>query len=107
MRNAVYAVVESSDLEANHSELTKSDLLVPLLKQVKGLDEDGDVTGREFFLADTEAFVQPCAIVPDIGGPSNRYFMVKSRDTWHKEFIDWVDRPHNDDLTSDEEDDNA
>ena len=107
LRNAVYAVVESSDLEADHSELTKSDLLVPLLKQVKGLDEDGDVTGREFFLADTEAFVQPCAIVPDIGGPSNRYFMVKSRDTWHKEFIDWVDWPHNDDLTSDEEDDNA
>ena len=103
----MYAVVESSHLEADDSELARSDLLVPLLKQVKGLDEDGDVTGREFFLADTEAFVEPCAVVPDIGGPPNRYFMVKSRETWHKEFITWVERTHKDDLTSDEEDDDA
>ena len=104
LRNAVYAVVESSTLHADEAELGKSDLLVPLSKQIKGLDANDEVTGREFFLADTEAFVKPCAVVPDIGGPPNQYFMVKSRDDWHNEFISWVERSHKDDLTSDEED---
>ena len=70
------------------------------------MDEDGNVTGRQFYLADTAAFVKPCAVVPDIGGPSNRYFLVKSRTEWHKEFIGWVEDTYEmDDMDDDEDED--
>ena len=56
--------------------------------------KDGKIT-RKFFLADTEAFVEPVAVVPDIGGDPNRYLVVKSRSKWVKEFIAWLEAPHN------------
>jgi hypothetical protein len=59
-----------------------------------GLDSDGTVLKRHFFLADTSAFVAPCSVVPDIGGPSNRYFVVKSRTEWPVDFVHWVRDPH-------------
>ena len=90
-------------IEDNEEELGKSDLFVPILKEVAGMDNQGNVEGRKFYLAETDAFVRPCAVVPDIGGPQNRYFMVKSRDEWHKEFIAWVERPHHEDNMDDEE----
>ena len=101
LKDATYAVVEEAYLE--ETEVGKSDLFVPYLKSVKGFNEDGTVTGRTFFLADTEAFVKPCAMIPDIEGPPNRYFMVKSRDEWSKEFVLWLNRPHHEDEMSDEE----
>ena len=58
---------------------------------------NGLITGRNFYLADTDAIVSPCAVIPDIGGPPNRYYMVKSRREWHKDFISWVRRPHEED----------
>ena len=103
LKNTTYAVVESSVIEDNEEELGKSDLFVPILKEVAGMDNQGNVEGRKFYLAETDAFVRPCAVVPDIGGPQNRYFMVKSRDEWHKEFIAWVERPHHEDNMDDEE----
>ena len=39
------------------------------------VEEDGEETpNRMFYLADTEAIVGPCIVVPDIGGDSNAYF---------------------------------
>ena len=61
------------------------------------------VKRRKFYLADTDAFVEPCCVIPDIGGPPNRYFMVHSRTKWPKMFSQWVDRPHSEDPISDEE----
>ena len=58
------------------------------------LDSDGTVLKRHFFLADTCAFVDPCCAVADIGGPSSRYFVVKSRTKWPADFIRWVRDPH-------------
>jgi hypothetical protein len=101
LKDGVYAVVEEAKLD--NDELGKSDLFVPFLKTVKGIDEEGQVTGRSFFLADTEAIVKPCAMIPDIGGPPNRYFYVKARDEWAKEFIAWINRPHKEDDMSDDE----
>ena len=63
----------------------------------EGLDEDGEVIGRSFFLSDTDAIVAPCCVVPDIGGQTNAYFQVKNRNQWAKEFIDWLEQPHRDD----------
>ena len=42
-------------------------------------------------------------MIPDIGGPTNRYFYVKSRTEWAKEFVVWINRPHKEDHMSDKE----
>ena len=88
-----YAVVETTDLEENENELGKSDLMMPILKDID-LNEDGTVARKKFYLADTEAFLDPCCTVPDVGGPTNRYFVVKPRNQWAKEFIRWIQDEH-------------
>ena len=103
LKNGVYAVVESTELEDDDVELKKSDLFVPYIKHVDGIDENGEVIARCFYLADTEAFVEPCAVIPDIGGQPNRYFHVKGREHWTKEFSLWLKAPQRDDETSSEE----
>jgi hypothetical protein len=46
-------------------------------------------------------------VVPDIGGPPNRYFVVKPRNEWPREFTYWLEEPHRydemDSLTLDDE----
>ena len=46
-----------------------------------------------------EAIVEPTAVIPDIGGPPNRYFFIKGRDTWRDDFINFLEK----DLDIDEE----
>ena len=94
LKDGVYAVVEVAQYDTNTQEQTKSDLFTPLLLETKGIDSDGDVVGRRFFLADTSAIVGPCCVIPDIGGPTNAYFQVKNRTQWSKEFISWLKQPH-------------
>jgi hypothetical protein len=91
--DGVYAVVECCTLETDEEELGRSELMYPIHKTVD-LDEDGYVTNRSFFLANTEAFVGPCCVIADLGGPSNRYFAVKPRPEWAPEFARWLDLPH-------------
>ena len=91
--DGVFAVVETANLEQDEAEIGRSDLMTPVRKEVE-LDGDGYVQQRTFYLADTEAFEDPCCVVPDIGGPSNRYFVVKPRNQWAQEFIKWVEDPH-------------
>ena len=93
LRDGVFAVVETATVEANEDLIVKSDLMIPVCKEVD-LDEDGNVTNRTFYLADTEAFEDPCCVVPDLGGPSNRYFVVKPRNQWADLFIAWLEDPH-------------
>ena len=50
---------------------------------------------RTYELADTEAFLKPVAMIPDIGGPANRFFRVLPRTEWHLPFIAWLDANHN------------
>ena len=57
-------------------------------------DPNGNSIGRTFFLADVEAFTEPLVVVPDIGGPSNRYFLLHDRPTWVKRFTQWLETPH-------------
>ena len=94
LSDGVFAVVETANVENNVEELGKSDLMTPVRKEV-AFDEDGYVQERTFYLADTEAFEDPCCVIPDLGGPSNRYFVVKPRNQWAQEFIRWVEDPHN------------
>ena len=103
LKNAVYAVVESANLVDEDEALARSDLMVPIEKEIMGLDANGDVAGRRYYLAETEAFVEPCAVIPDIGGPPNRFYLVKPRSRWNKEFISWLERPHVEDEMSNDE----
>lgn len=93
LKDGTYAVVETTNLEENDQEIGRSDLMMPVLKDIE-FDHDGYVAERTFYLADTEAFTDPCCTVPDIGGPPNRYFVVKPRNQWSQEFIKWVQDPH-------------
>ena len=107
LQDDVYAVVEVANYNLDIEEATKSDLFTPLVLEVEGFDSEGDVLGRKFYLANTDAFVGPCCVIPDIGGDPNAYFQVKPRRDWTKEFIQWLEAPHADDVMqhSDEEDD--
>lgn len=102
LRDGVYAVVEYANYEIEEPDPKKvtfrSELFVPLVLDVEA--KHGEIT-RKFFLADTDAFVEPVAVVPDIGGDPNRYFVVKSRSKWVKEFIAWLEAPHNLDVMDD------
>jgi len=101
LKNATYAVVESCLAEEN--VVGRSELFVPYRKETGDVNADGEVESRVFYLAETEAIVAPCAVIPDIGGPPNRYFLLRSREDWHKLFIQWVDAPHAaDDMTEEE-----
>jgi hypothetical protein len=94
LKDGVYAVVEVAQYDTNTQEQTQSDLFTPLFLDTNGIDSDGDVVGRRFYLADTSAIVGPCCVIPDIGGQSNAYFQVKNRSEWSKEFISWLKQPH-------------
>ena len=80
VKYGTYAVVETGKLERSQVESNRSEILQSFNKEV-GLDEAGKVTQRHFLLADTDAILGPCAVVPDIGGPPNRYFVVQPRAT--------------------------
>ena len=107
LQDGVYAVVEVADYVKDDEAAAQSDLFIPLELEVKGMDADGDVEGRRFYLANTEAIVGPCCVIPDIGGPTNAYFQVKPRREWSDMFVTWLKEPHNQDvmLFSDEESD--
>lgn len=107
IENGVFAVVETAtyvDLDSLADDL-QSDLFMPLMKDVEGVNEKGEVMGRQFYLADVSSIVGPCIVVPDMGGPPNAYFQVKNRNGWAKEFVDWLKQPHRDDemILSDED----
>ena len=89
----MYAVIESSEVEESEVEIGRSAILMPIRKTVT-VDDDGFVQQRQFFLADVNAFVDPCSCVADIGGPPNRYFVVKPRDKWSEDFLSWARDSH-------------
>ena len=97
VKPGVYAVVESASYAESDEEESEEGLMRPILKEAM-LDEGGLVVKRKFYLADTEAFAEPCCVVPDIGGPQNRHFQVKPRSEWKNLFIRWVMAPHNRDM---------
>ena len=69
--------------------------MVPIKKEV-GKMVNGRVTELKFYLADTEAFVGPLAVIPNIGGPANSYFRVKNRQDWKEDFEEWLECPDED-----------
>ena len=94
LKKGTYAVVETAVADSDDDLIRSSDLLTPYIKSDVSFTEDGAVDQRKFYLADTEAFLDPCCVVPDIGGAPNRYFVMKPRNMWANEFIRWIEDPH-------------
>ena len=97
LEDGVYAVVEWATYDDPRTTDKMTDLFTPLTLDVGGVDCEGRVTSRSFFLANVEAFVKTCIVIPDVGGPVNAYFEVKPRSLWANEFIGWLRRPHDED----------
>ena len=93
LQDGTFAVVETATIVNNDEFGIKSDVMMPITKDVE-LDDAGNVTKRTFYLADTEAFCDPCCVIPNLGGGSNAYFVVKPRNQWAGEFIRWVEDQH-------------
>ena len=100
LEDGVYAVVEWATYDDPDTTDKMTDLFTPLTLQVGEVDDEGQVTKRAFYLANVEAFVRTCIVIPDVGvegDPTNEYFEVKPRSLWANEFIGWLRRPHDED----------
>ena len=92
LEEGTFAVVEwgtTLDAKVEVPEIRASELLVPIRKAV-GFHDDGTIKDKKLCLADTKAFVAPACVLPDIGGPANRYYVVESRNQWRGFYIDWL-----------------
>ena len=86
-------MVETASIEGNEEEVMLSDLFTSIMKDVE-VNQDGVVGARTFYLADTEAFCDPCCVIPNLGRSTNAYFVVKPRNQWANEFILWMESQH-------------
>ena len=113
IESGVYAVIECSQYlteklanqeNIDASETRKSDLFAPILKTCKALHRNGDFD-RLFYLADVSAFVEPIAVVPDVGCHlKHKYFHVTPRKDWSVSFVGWLEEEHGE-ISDDEEED--
>ena len=94
MEKGTFAVVEAATMDKEPTEaydpMQPPDLMLPICKEVV-MNEDGDIIGKTFYLANVEAFEEPCCCIPDIGGPPNRYYMVEPRSRWPEAFEAFLD----------------
>ena len=72
---AIYGTVESAQYDKERENEVQLELMVPITKEV-GQMTDGQVTKLMFYLANTDAFLMPLAVIPNIGGPANSYLAV-------------------------------
>jgi len=112
LSSSIYAIVESTELSPSLHRDINCDIFVRLHTEV-GAETGGCVCKLKFYLADVEAFVDPCIIIPNLGGETNSYFWVQNRRKGGKSFANWLRAPHhmdhmdglndNDDTDTDEE----
>ena len=95
-----------NDGQPSYLPMNTSDLFQPILKEVGFSTNGDDEFDRKFYLADVEAIVRPCCVIPDVPHGDNcscssrRYFLVKPRREWSTEFLHWVNQPHSIDETN-------
>lgn len=85
----VYAIVENAVVVRARGEVGRSELFIPITKDV-GKMEQNRVVELKFYLANVEDFVEPIAVIPDIGGPANAYLALRRRREWREDFITWL-----------------
>ena len=69
------------------------------------VERDGFVWKAVFFLEDVDTFVVPIAVILDIGGDKNAYFVVKNKSQWKENFLEWLDEPVRNDVIDSDIDD--
>jgi hypothetical protein len=105
--NNIYAIVEAAVFDEDEVRKAMSEIFVPITKEI-GQITNNAVSCMKFYLADVEAIVSPIAVIPDIGGNPNDYFMIKDRETWRTDFISFLENFGNlDDYVSSDEDESA
>ena len=102
----IFAFVEAAQEVTQEPGAIRSELFTPYDKEVNGFT-GRFVSHNKYYLADVEAIVGPAALIPDIGGPVNRYLYLKDRSKWKKDFTKWLEIPSNNDTvySSDDESD--
>jgi len=94
LQKGVYALVEAS----TYTTMPLNCETFRAINKEVAHDEQGSVV-RQFWLADVNAFVEPVAVVPNIGHPSKRqYFAMVPRKKWSDLFIKWLKEPHTKEL---------
>jgi hypothetical protein len=103
VKKGIYAVVENGIWVEDENQRDMSEIFVPILKEV-GESRNNLAISMKFYLADVEAIVRPIAVIPDIEGPSNAYFYVKDRETWRKDFVEFLEKDMdiNEEISDDE-----
>ena len=94
-----YAVVENATYDERDQEKKKSDLFIPIKKEVIRSNTLPSGWRRKFYLADVESITCPLAVVPNIGAAKRfDYLILKSRTEWVDIFKKWLDDPHENDV---------
>jgi hypothetical protein len=100
----VYAVVENAYFVQDKANVSLSELFVPITKEIGGLTNNA-VSHMKFYLADVDAIVKAIAVIPDIGGQANDYFILKDRETWRTDFMHFLLTPLDLDAIIEDDDD--
>ena len=85
----VYAIVESSGFYQKEGDL-RSELFYRIRKEVGGFTHNL-VSHLKFYMVDVESFVRPLVVVPDVGGATNEYFVMRERAKWACDFERWLE----------------
>lgn len=102
--NGVYAVVECASFVLGNDSVPKSRLYTPIVKELAVDGRHSASRKRRFYLADTEAIVEPLYVIPDIGCENGcSYFSVKSRYEWILEMERFLDEPYPERYLNDKE----
>ena len=88
-----YAIVQYAEWIEDDAEKSMSELFIPIEKQVAGITLD-QVSHLDFYLANVDTFVEEIAVIPDIEANPTSYFVLKPRETWVKDFTNWLEEPH-------------
>ena len=92
---ATYAIIESAKPNKTQQEKGLSLLFEPFLKEHNGITANGEVD-RKFYLVDTNSFVAPTIMFPDVGNKNKAaYLRIKPRDKWASMFSDWLKEEDN------------
>jgi len=76
IKPGIYVIVEATIVL---SDGVAGGKLFGVLTTEAGKFEDGAVSKLKFYLADVEAFMEPCVVVPNVGGANNSYFWVEPK----------------------------
>ena len=96
----IYAIVENANYKKEkkrkgerEERRRRSELFLPIVKEIPNAESNSLAT-MTFYLANVDDFVGPVTVVPNVGGQSNSYLMLKGRPEWRKDFERWLVSPY-------------